>query len=65
MIIKRSAVEQAQSTPAARLKARARFVRLLPPREQPLHGRDFPTIRGYPDGYDIADLGTLPRPSKG
>lgn len=42
------------------LKARARFVRLLPPREQPLHVRDFPTIRGYPDGYDVSRLGTFP-----
>lgn len=47
------------------LKARARVVRLLPPRAQPLHARDFPTIRGYANGYDIADLGTFPRQAEG
>lgn len=44
----------------AGLRARGRVVRLLPPREQPLYLRQFPTIRGYPAGYDVERLGTFP-----
>jgi hypothetical protein len=46
----------------AGLKGRGRFVRFLPPRRQPLFARDLPQIRSYPDGYDVADLGTFPEP---
>ena len=43
------------------LRARARVVRRLPRREQPLWFRAQPVVRGYPDGYDLARLGTFPR----
>ncbi|MDR7300847.1 oxygenase MpaB family protein [Haloactinomyces albus] len=39
---------------------RGRFVRFLPPRTQPLYARQLPTIRSYPDGYDIDRIGTFP-----
>ena len=42
------------------LRARGRLVRLLPPRREPLYARQLPNIRGYPDGYDVAQLGTFP-----
>jgi hypothetical protein len=42
------------------LRARAAVVWLLPPRKNPLYTRDMRTIRGYPDGYEIAQLGTDP-----
>ncbi|WP_328631730.1 oxygenase MpaB family protein [Streptomyces sp. NBC_00356] len=42
------------------LRMRGRFVRLLPARGTPQHGRDSSTVRGYPNGYRIADLGTFP-----
>jgi hypothetical protein len=40
------------------LRARAAVVRLLPPRKQPQFGRQLRSIRSYPDGYDVAHLGT-------
>lgn len=51
--------------PAARalvhgaLRARAKAVRLLPPRRTPHHARQNPEIKGYPNGYDVAELGTF------
>lgn len=39
---------------------RGRVVRLLPPRTEPLYARQLPTIRSYPDGYDVRRLGTFP-----
>ncbi|MEU0098795.1 oxygenase MpaB family protein [Streptomyces sp. NPDC006267] len=54
--------------PAARgltrgaLRLRARAVRLLPPRRTPHYARQNPEIKGYPDGYEIAGLGTFPTP---
>jgi uncharacterized protein (DUF2236 family) len=42
------------------LKARGRFVRFLPPRKQPYFAREMPQIRSYPEGYDVAALGTFP-----
>jgi hypothetical protein len=45
----------------AGLRARARVVRRLPPRRQPLYARQLPNIRSYPRGYDVAGLGTFPR----
>jgi hypothetical protein len=42
------------------LKARGRVVRFLPPRTAPFHARQLPQIRSYPDGYDVAALGTFP-----
>lgn len=44
------------------LRMRARAVRLLPPRRKPHYARQNPEIKGYPDGYDIAGLGTYPTP---
>ncbi|MFF3525201.1 oxygenase MpaB family protein [Streptomyces rubiginosohelvolus] len=44
------------------LRMRARAVRLLPPRRKPHYARQNPEIKGYPDGYEIAGLGTYPRP---
>ncbi|WEB39228.1 DUF2236 domain-containing protein [Streptomyces yunnanensis] len=42
------------------LKLRARAVRVLPPRRAPHYGRQNPEIKGYPDGYRVAELGTFP-----
>ncbi len=42
------------------LTARGRAVRFLPPRRQPYFARQLPQIRGYPDGYEVAHLGTFP-----
>ncbi|WP_181387482.1 oxygenase MpaB family protein [Streptomyces sp. Act143] len=45
---------------AVRLRGRA--VRLLPPRSAPHFARQNWEIKGYPDGYRLADLGTRPVP---
>ncbi|WP_188780415.1 oxygenase MpaB family protein [Marmoricola endophyticus] len=42
------------------VKLRARFVATRPARERPSYVREMPQIRSYPDGYDVADLGTFP-----
>ncbi|MBT2384522.1 oxygenase MpaB family protein [Streptomyces sp. ISL-11] len=42
------------------LRARAKAVRLLPPRRTPHYARQNPEIKGYPNGYVLADLGTFP-----
>jgi uncharacterized protein (DUF2236 family) len=42
------------------LKARGRVLRCLPPRRQPFFARQWPQIRSYPDGYEVARLGTFP-----
>ncbi|MFI8199635.1 oxygenase MpaB family protein [Streptomyces sp. NPDC085942] len=44
------------------LRLRARAVRLMPPRRRPHYARQNPEIKGYPDGYEIAKLGTFPAP---
>ncbi|MER7677362.1 oxygenase MpaB family protein [Streptomyces sp. NPDC096934] len=44
------------------VRARGRLVRLLPPRRTPHHARQNREIKGYPDGYRVADLGTWPVP---
>ncbi|MCH6163913.1 oxygenase MpaB family protein [Streptomyces marispadix] len=49
------------------LKARARAVRLMPPRRKPHYARQNPEIKGYPGyptGYSLADLGTFPGQSE-
>ncbi|MFF7728991.1 oxygenase MpaB family protein [Streptomyces sp. NPDC008001] len=57
--------------PAARalvrgaLRTRARAVRLLPPRRTPHYVRQNPEIKGYPDGYVVAELGTFPAARRG
>ncbi|HEV7827172.1 MAG TPA: oxygenase MpaB family protein [Mycobacteriales bacterium] len=52
-----SRVERAVAHGALRL--RGRIVRHLPPRVEPLYAARQPNVRGYPDGYDVADLGTF------
>ncbi|MER7918541.1 MULTISPECIES: oxygenase MpaB family protein [unclassified Streptomyces] len=44
------------------VRARARVVRLLPPRRAPHFARQNREIKGYPNGYRVADLGTRPVP---
>jgi hypothetical protein len=45
----------------AAIRARSAVVRRMPPRTEPMPARLQPTVRGYPGGYDIAELGTFPR----
>lgn len=45
----------------AGLRGRGRVVAMLPARRRPRHSPDMPTIRSYPDGYDVDTLGTFPR----
>ena len=45
----------------AGLRARARVEAQLPARRTPLHARDLPRIRSYPDGFRTEELGTFPR----
>ena len=52
-----------RSLAAGALRLRGRVVRRLPPRREPLYARQLPDIRSYPDGYEVADLGTFPQPS--
>ncbi|MFF0645216.1 oxygenase MpaB family protein [Streptomyces tendae] len=44
------------------VRLRGRVVRLLPPRRAPHHARQNREIKGYPNGYRLADLGTRPVP---
>ncbi|MET9696817.1 oxygenase MpaB family protein [Streptomyces sp. NPDC006529] len=44
------------------LRLRGRAVRLLPPRAEPHYARQNPEVKGYPNGYDVGELGTFPRP---
>ncbi|KUN06156.1 peptidase [Streptomyces yokosukanensis] len=44
------------------VRARGRLVRLLPPRRSPHFARQNREIKGYPDGYRVAELGTRPIP---
>ncbi|TJZ58709.1 DUF2236 domain-containing protein [Streptomyces piniterrae] len=46
------------------LKLRAKAVRLLPPRRTPHYARQNPEIKGYPNGFCVADLGTFPAPRR-
>jgi hypothetical protein len=43
------------------LRTRGRVERLLPPRRKPKFARQQRTIRSYPHGYDVAELGTFPQ----
>jgi hypothetical protein len=43
----------------AALRLRGRIVRFLPPRTEPFHARQLRNIRSYPQGYDVAQLGTF------
>ncbi|MBD8505393.1 DUF2236 domain-containing protein [Hoyosella sp. G463] len=42
------------------LRGRALIVRFLPRRKRPFHAIDAGTIRSYPHGFEIAELGTFP-----
>ena len=42
------------------LRLRAQLVRRLPERTAPRWFRHQPAVRGYPDGYEVASLGTFP-----
>ena len=42
------------------IKARAALLRHVPARSEPVHFEDLPQVRSYPDGYEIAALGTFP-----
>jgi hypothetical protein len=44
----------------AAVRARSAVVRRMPPRAEPMPARSQPQIRSYPDGYDVAALGTFP-----
>ncbi|MEI5100685.1 oxygenase MpaB family protein [Streptomyces sp. PmtG] len=44
------------------LRLRGRAVRLMPPRAKPHYARQNWEIKGYPDGYRVAELGTFPVP---
>ena len=43
----------------ASLKARARLLRLAPPRLAPMLLENMPNIRSYPDGFRTEELGTF------
>ncbi|MFJ9341933.1 oxygenase MpaB family protein [Streptomyces sp. NPDC101733] len=47
------------------LRLRGRAVRLLPPRAAPHYARQNREVKGYPDGYDVGELGTFPVPGRG
>ncbi|OIJ93909.1 peptidase [Streptomyces sp. MUSC 14] len=44
------------------VRTRGRLVRLLPPRSAPHFARQNREIKGYPNGYRVAGLGTRPTP---
>ncbi|MCD9875843.1 oxygenase MpaB family protein [Streptomyces guryensis] len=44
------------------VRARGRVVRLLPPRRAPHHARQNWEVKGYPNGYELNELGTRPVP---
>lgn len=54
-----------RATASGALRLRAAIVRLLPPREEPLYPRQRRSIRSYPRGYDVAELGTFPKEPAG
>ena len=45
---------------ASALRTRAAVVRRMRPRLEPKYGRHHSSVRGYPDGHDLASLGTFP-----
>jgi hypothetical protein len=52
----------ARTAVRAALRLRARAVRLMPPRRTPHYARQNPEIKSYPNGYEVAELGTFPVP---
>ncbi|MFJ2766694.1 oxygenase MpaB family protein [Streptomyces sp. NPDC087300] len=57
---KPGAVTRSLVNRAVRLRGRA--VRLMPPRKTPHYARQNWEIKGYPDGYEVPELGTFPTP---
>jgi hypothetical protein len=57
----------ARTVSRAALRTRGRLIRFFPVRKTPIHARDLPNIRSYPNGYDLNTLGTFPRgcPARG
>lgn len=53
----RSAPRPVRAVVAAALRSRGKLVRLLPPRRRPFRVAESWTVRSYPDGYAIAELG--------
>jgi hypothetical protein len=49
----------------AALRARGRLLRLFPARREPKRFEDLGTIRSYPDGFRVEDLGSTPVPGVG
>lgn len=49
-----------RATVRGTLRARGLAVRALPPRSRPKRAADFASVRGYPGGFDVRDLGTFP-----
>ncbi|MET7286354.1 oxygenase MpaB family protein [Streptomyces sp. NPDC005573] len=47
------------------VRTRGRLVRLLPPRRSPHFARQNREVKGYPNGYQVAGLGTRPVPGMG
>ncbi|WP_433504274.1 oxygenase MpaB family protein [Pseudonocardia halophobica] len=45
----------------AALRLRGRVVRAMPVRTRPKFVRDLPSIRSYPNGFDVRELGTFPQ----
>ncbi|MGL6234686.1 MAG: oxygenase MpaB family protein [Segniliparus sp.] len=50
----------AKTVAVAALRLRSGFVRLLPPRKQPYYSRQMPSVQSYPNGFQVAQLGTFP-----
>jgi hypothetical protein len=48
----------------AGLRMRGRLLRMAPARSRPVHVRDLPRTRSYPDGFDVPAMGTFPRESQ-
>lgn len=55
----------ARKVSRAAMKVRARVLRHTPSNRKPVFTADLPRIKSYPDGYDLADLGTRPVPGVG
>ncbi|MEU4797606.1 oxygenase MpaB family protein [Streptomyces sp. NPDC023327] len=44
------------------VRLRGRAVRLMPPRSTPRYARQNREIKGYPEGYEVSELGSFPVP---
>ncbi|MFF1381270.1 oxygenase MpaB family protein [Streptomyces sp. NPDC058308] len=52
----------ARSVVRGAVRLRGRAVRLMPPRSTPHYARQNREVKGYPDGYEVAELGSFPVP---